>query len=127
MRFSLTRTCPISTSHSHFNSSFIGVISHVTSSPELQLVFHPQNTPFSSAQCANTQGTTISTLHVSILELTTSQPPSTAAKNANVQRAPRTIHCRARALPSMLMNADIITKPQKSLGGSTCHIRLYAP
>lgn len=38
MRFSLTRTCPISTSHSHFNSSFIGVISHVTSSPELQLV-----------------------------------------------------------------------------------------
>ncbi|KAF7892764.1 uncharacterized protein EAF02_000302 [Botrytis sinoallii] len=98
MRFSLTRTCPISTSHSHSNSSFIEVIPHVTISPSP--TYHPQNTPFSSEPCANTQGTTTSTLHVSIPELTTSQPPSTEAKNANVQRGPMndTLSCPGIAL-----------------------------
>ncbi|TGO18094.1 hypothetical protein BTUL_0012g00380 [Botrytis tulipae] len=52
------------------------------------------------APCANTQGTTTSTLHVSIPELTTSQPPSTEAKNANVQRGPMndTLSCPGIAL-----------------------------
>ncbi|KAF7906218.1 hypothetical protein EAF00_000497 [Botryotinia globosa] len=100
MRLSLTRTCPISTSHSHFNSSFIEVIPHVTIFPWPHLVIYPQNTSSSSAPCANTQGTTTSTLHVSIPELTTSQPPSTEARNANVQRGPMndTLSCPGIAL-----------------------------
>ncbi|KAF5878530.1 uncharacterized protein Bfra_000697 [Botrytis fragariae] len=61
---------------------------------------HPQNISFSLAQCANTQGTTTSTLRVSILELTTSRPPSTEAKNANVQKGPMsdTLSCPGIAL-----------------------------
>ncbi|ATZ45783.1 hypothetical protein BCIN_01g05040 [Botrytis cinerea B05.10] len=126
MRFSLTRTCPISTSHSHFNSSFIGVISHVTSSPELQLSILKIRHSLQHNVRIHKELLYLHFMYRSwsslLLNLHRRQQRTPMCKGA-----PRTIHCRARALPSMLMNADIITKPQKSLGGSTCHIRLYAP
>lgn len=83
--FSLTRTHHISTSHPHLNSSLILKL-YLTSLPLFRPTHHLLYTSFPPAKCANTQGTTISTLHVLTLELTTSLPPSMAAKTDNALR-----------------------------------------
>ncbi|CAD6448149.1 599c9e30-48f7-4c1d-8873-37aa2a576b2d [Sclerotinia trifoliorum] len=62
------------------------VIPHVT--PLFRPTHHLLHTSFSPAKCANTQGTTTSTLHVLTQELTTSLHRSMAAKTDNAQRDP---------------------------------------
>ncbi|KAA8576516.1 hypothetical protein EYC84_006626 [Monilinia fructicola] len=89
---------PISTSLSHLHPRLIEPILHILFLGPTHL--SPTHISFSPTKCANTQGTTMSILHVLIPALTTSEPPSMAAKIDNAQRVPMsdTLSCRDTVL-----------------------------